>query len=62
MLYYYEDFKQKTEPEIITGDTLIFILKQLDKRNKKIGIETCSNGKKIISWLNNKNVSCVVCG
>ena len=62
MIYYYEDMKQKEEPEIITGDTLKFILKQLDKENKKIGFETCSNGNKIISWLNNnKNISCVVC-
>jgi len=61
MLYYYEKLMQKTEPEIITKDTFIFILKQLDKRNKKISIEKYRNGK-IILWLNdNKDISCILC-
>lgn len=49
---YYKDVHQKTEPDIITFDTVNFLLKDIEKvYSKKM---TLSNGNRgiLISWKN----------
>lgn len=57
---YYEDVHQKTEPDIITFDTVNFLLKDIDKvysRNLKL-----VNGNKgiIITWKNGDKTPTIV--
>ena len=59
---FYESMFQKTEPEIISLETFKFILRELDRQDKKIGYDKLENGMVIISWFNSdsKTPSAVV--
>ena len=52
---FYESIFQETEPEVIPLETFKFILRELDRQNKKIGYDKLENGMVIISWLNYKS-------
>ena len=57
---YYKDVHQKTEPDIITFDTVNFLLKDIEKvYSKKM---TLSNGNKgiLISWKNGTEFPTIV--
>lgn len=57
---YYANTLQKEEPETISMDTVIFIVNDLIKNDKKVYYKNIEKNKTLFSWLNGEGTSTII--